>query len=166
MTYLFSAIALIAAVPGTAGADAYAVRFLGGYGMTSTDAAAPGMQKANDHYAVQVLQYIGGDARGRGWGVELAKHRVFRSAAGSSDYTELGLMVEAVMFGLVTAQLGTAGYFAVDSNRHPVGLRASLGFDQKVGKQVFLSCFYRDDIIYDLQRVTAWSIELGAGFRF
>jgi len=159
-------LALLLAFPCIVSADEYRIRFLGGAGRTSTDAEAPDMQKTNAHYAVQVLQYIPDDVRRRGWGIEIGKHRVFRSAAGSADYTSIGLMVEAVMFDFITAQLGTVGYFAENSSQHPFGLRASLGKDFMISDHVFLSGFLRDDIIYDQQRVTARSVEIGVGYRF
>lgn len=159
----FSGFALIFAVPCHASADEYRIRLLGGVGRTSTDAEAPDMQKTNNHYAIQALQYIPKDVRGRGWGIEIGRHRVYKSAAGNADYTELGLMVEAVLFGSVTAQLGTAGYFAVDSSRHPFGVRASLGTDKMISEHFFVSGFLRNDVIYDQQRITTTSVEIGFG---
>jgi hypothetical protein len=166
ISFAFSGLALLLSFPCSVSADEYRIRLLGGLGRTSTDAEAPDMQKSNAHYAVQVLQYIPNDVRGRGWGIEIGKHRVFRSAAGSAEYTEMGMLVEAVLFGIVTAQLGTAGYFAKDSSRHPFGLRASLGRDLMISEHVFLSGFLRDDTIYDQQRITVRSVEIGAGYRF
>ncbi len=157
---------MLLSFPCVVSADEYRIRLLGGLGRTSTDAEAPDMQKTNDHYAVQLLQYIPQDERGRGWGIEIGKHRVFSSAAGNADYTEVGLLVEAVLFGIVTAQIGTVGYFAEHSSRHPFGLRASLGMDRMISEHVFLSGFLRDDTIYDQQRVTARSVEIGIGYRF
>lgn len=166
LAYAFSGLALMLSFSYIVSAEEYRIRLLGGVGRTSTDAEAPDMHKTNSHYAVQVVQYIPNDVRRRGWGIEIGKHRVFRSADGSADYTELGLLVEAVMFGIVTAQIGTAGYFAVDSSRHPVGLRASLGMDRMISEHLFLSGFLRNDMIYDQQRATARSVEIGVGYRF
>jgi hypothetical protein len=164
--YAFMGLVLMLSFPWNASADEYRIRLLGGMGRTSTDAEAPDMDKTNSHYAIQILQYIPNDVRRRGAGIEIGKHRIYRSGAGSADYTEIGLLVEAVMLGIVTVQLGTVGYLAEDSSRHPFGLRGSVGMDRMITDHVFLSGFIRSDAIYDLQAASAASLEIGAGYRF
>jgi hypothetical protein len=159
-------VLLIMAIPGVSGADEYRIRLLGGIGSTSTEIQAPEMKKTNSHYAAQLLQYIPNDTRRRAAGIEVGSHTVYKSAAGNADYTSVGILVETLAFRVITAQIGTVGYFAKDSNRHPFGVRASIGMDHDMTGGFFLSGFFRHDVIFALQKVSANSLEVGIGYHF
>lgn len=153
--------------PGISGAAELKLRVLAGLGHTNTNFDFPGMDKTNYHYAVQLLTYIPGDRLQRGWGIEIGRHRTFKSDAGDVEYTSVGILVESKLFRKIVGQVGTVGYISEDDNdRKPFGLRASIGIERKIGDRLLISGRFRQDLIFDTESISASSLEVGLGFAF
>lgn len=159
----------------TAFADQFKLRLLSGFGTTSTDFDIPGIKKRNTHYLIQFMNFPAGDKHHRGWGIELGRTNAFKSDNGDFEYDTIGVITEAAFWGM-TGQVGTVGHLSRGArDRNPFGFRTSLGKDfllamgsQKKGSQknFFLSTRLRQDVIFDDERISTTSLELGIGIVF
>lgn len=144
------------------------IRLLGGVGRSNTDYDLPNIDSKSYHYIFQSLLYVPGDRFRRGPGLEVGKHRVFNSDAGTLEFTSVGIFVEANFLGWLVTQIGTVGYIGNGdvNDQKPFGLRSAIGIERRIHGAFSLSGFLRQDRIFDDTNVSNLSVDIGVGLSF
>lgn len=139
-------------------------RLMGGIGRTETGYDFPQIDRTSFGYGAQLLTSVSND---RAYGIEMDRHSFFKSGLKNGEYISVGIVLEAMLYGIWLNQMGTVGYVGVgDNQNNPFGFRASTGFEFPWGRRFTFSTLLRNDIVFEEKSIFSTRFEAGIGFKF
>ena len=152
-----------------AATDTVNLRLLAGVASIDTNYNFSGQEKQGKNAVLQIMQYIPEGPFPNAWGLEIGQFSVLKTDVGDLDYNTVSLFVESTPFksvGWLRTSIGTAGYFGHGlSENKAFGYRVGIGAEVPINDRFRVLCFFRNDSIFDEEKTTIYSLQLGMQLR-
>jgi hypothetical protein len=167
--YLWLMLLAVVAPQTQAATDTVNLRLIAGIASIDTDYNFSGQEKQGQNAFVQIMQYIPEGPFPHAWGLEVGHFSVLNTDVGDLDYDTVSLFVESTPFKSISwlrASIGTSGYFGHGlSENKAFGYRAGIGAEVPINNRFSVLCFFRNDSIFDEEKTTIYSLQVGMQLR-